>query len=151
VLGCIKDFDLFVMSSVTEGLGTSLLDAMACARPIVATRAGGIPEIVEDGVNGLLVPVRDHHALADAIVRALKDTALRQRMGDAGFARVNDRFTVERMVAETAGVYARVAGRPHAAGTESPLGPAEAARVHHPEVTDREVVLHRIDGIDRAQ
>ncbi|HEY6211179.1 MAG TPA: glycosyltransferase, partial [Vicinamibacterales bacterium] len=49
VLGCIKSFDLFVMSSVTEGLGTSLLDAMACARPIVATRAGGIPEIVEDG------------------------------------------------------------------------------------------------------
>ena len=64
VLGCIKGFDLFAMSSVTEGLGTSLLDAMACSRPIVATRAGGIPEIVEDGVNGLLVPPRDHHALA---------------------------------------------------------------------------------------
>jgi len=43
VLGCIKGFDLFVMSSITEGLGTSLLDAMACSRPIVATRAGGIP------------------------------------------------------------------------------------------------------------
>ena len=55
VLGCIKGFDLFAMSSVTEGLGTSLLDAMACSRAIVATRAGGIPEIVEDGVNGLLV------------------------------------------------------------------------------------------------
>ena len=120
VLGCIKSFDLFVMSSVTEGLGTSLLDAMACARPIVATRAGGIPEIVEDGVNGLLVPARDHHALAEAIVRALKDPASRQRMGDAGLARVNERFTVERMVAETAEIYARVAGRPHVAGTESP-------------------------------
>ncbi len=120
VLGCIKGFDLFVMSSVTEGLGTSLLDAMACARPVVATRAGGIPEIVEDGVNGLLVPVRDHHALADAIVRALKDTDLRQRMGDAGLARVSERFTVERMVSETADVYASVAGRPHVAGTESP-------------------------------
>ena len=120
VLGCIKAFDLFVMSSITEGLGTSLLDAMACARPIVATGAGGIPEIVEDGVNGLLVPARDHHALADAIVRALKDAELRQRMGDAGFARVKDRFTVERMVSETADVYARVAGRPHVAGTERP-------------------------------
>jgi glycosyltransferase involved in cell wall biosynthesis len=120
VLGCIKSFDLFVMSSVTEGLGTSLLDAMACARPIVATRAGGIPEIVEDGVNGLLVPVRDHHALAEAIVRALKDPASRQRMGDAGLARVNERFTVERMVAETAEIYARVAGRPRVAGIESP-------------------------------
>jgi glycosyltransferase involved in cell wall biosynthesis len=120
VLGCLKGFDLFAMSSITEGLGTSLLDAMACARPIVATRAGGIPEIVEDGVNGLLVPARDHQALAEAIVRALKNPELRQRMGDAGFARVNERFTVERMVSETAGVYARVAGRPHAAGTESP-------------------------------
>src|SRR5258705_3036309 len=109
VLGCIKGFDLFVMSSVTEGLGTSLLDAMAAARPIVATTAGGIPEIVEDGVNGLLVPPRDHRALADAIVRALKNPALRQQMGDAGFARVNERFTVERMVEQTAGVYARLA------------------------------------------
>src|SRR5438132_4111361 len=108
VLGCLKTFDLFVMSSVTEGLGTSLLDAMAASRPIVATTAGGIPEIVEDSVNGLLVPPRDHHALADAIVRALKDADLRQRLADAGFARVNERFTVERMVRDTARVYTRV-------------------------------------------
>ena len=53
VLGCIKGSTSFAMSSVTEGLGTSLLDAMACSRPIVATSAGGIPEIVEDGVNRL--------------------------------------------------------------------------------------------------
>jgi L-malate glycosyltransferase len=105
VLGCIKGFDLFVMSSVTEGLGTSLLDAMACARPIVATRAGGIPEIVEDEVNGLLVPPRDARSLAAAIVRALKDARLRQEMGDAGLARVHERFTVERMVEQTADVY----------------------------------------------
>src|SRR5438128_11858115 len=108
------------MSSVTEGLGTSLLDAMACARPIVATRAGGIPEIVEDEVNGLLVPPRDARALADAIVRALNDEALRRRLGDAGLARVRERFTVERMVAETAAVYARVAGTHHEADTARP-------------------------------
>jgi len=108
VLGCIKGFDLFVMSSVTEGLGTSLLDAMACSRPIVATGAGGIPEIVEDEVNGLLVPPRDHTALAAAIVRALKDDDLRRRMGEAGFARVSERFTVDRMVEKTADVYRRV-------------------------------------------
>jgi glycosyltransferase involved in cell wall biosynthesis len=105
VLGCIKGFDLFVMSSVTEGLGTSLLDAMACGRPIVATRAGGIPEIVEDGVNGALVPPRDAASLAAAIVRALKDEGWRRRMGDAGLARVRERFTVDRMVSETAAVY----------------------------------------------
>jgi glycosyltransferase involved in cell wall biosynthesis len=108
VLGCLKAFDLFVMSSVTEGLGTSLLDAMAASRPIVATTAGGIPEIVDDGVNGLLVPPRDAHALADAIVRALKDADLRRRMGEAGFARVNERFTVDHMVAGTAAVYERI-------------------------------------------
>ena len=115
VLGCIKGFDLFAMSSVTEGLGTSLLDAMACSRAIVATRAGGIPEIVEDGVTGVLVEPRDHAAMARAIVRLLKDDDGRRRMGEGGFARVNERFTVERMVAETAAVYERVAGRPHAA------------------------------------
>jgi glycosyltransferase involved in cell wall biosynthesis len=108
VLGCLKAFDVFVMSSVTEGLGTSLLDAMAASRPIVATTAGGIPEIVEDGVNGLLVPPRDQRALADAVVRALNDADLRRRMGEAGFARVNERFTVERMVAETAAAYESV-------------------------------------------
>jgi len=120
VLGCLKAFDLFVMSSVTEGLGTSLLDAMAASRPIVATTAGGIPEIVEEGVNGLLVPPRDAHALADAILRALRDADLRTRMGAAGFARVNERFTVEKMVAGTAAVYARVAGTGHAADTARP-------------------------------
>ena len=60
VLSLHKAFDLFVMSSVTEGLGTSLLDAMACGKPIVATTAGGIPEVVADGETGLLVPPRDH-------------------------------------------------------------------------------------------
>jgi len=120
VLGCLKAFDLFVMSSVTEGLGTSLLDAMAASRPIVATTAGGIPEIVEEGVNGLLVPPRDAHALADAILRALRVADLRTRMGAAGFARVNERFTVEKMVAGTAAVYARVAGTGHAADTARP-------------------------------
>jgi glycosyltransferase involved in cell wall biosynthesis len=115
VLGCIKGFDLFVMSSVTEGLGTSLLDAMACFRAVVATRAGGIPEIVEDGRTGVLVEPRDHASMAREIVRLLKDAGMRRRMGEAGLARVVEHFTVERMVAETAAVYERVAGRLHAA------------------------------------
>jgi glycosyltransferase involved in cell wall biosynthesis len=81
---------------------------MACSRAIVATRAGGIPEIVEDGVNGALVAPRDHAAMAGAIVRLLKDDGLRKKMGDAGFARVQARFTVERMVEQTTKVYERV-------------------------------------------
>jgi glycosyltransferase involved in cell wall biosynthesis len=117
VLGCIKGFDLFAMSSVTEGLGTSLLDAMACSRPVVATRAGGIPEVVEDGVTGLLVEPRDHHGMAAAIAAMLRDGSRRAAMGAAGLARVRSRFSVERMVAETAAVYARVAGRLREADT----------------------------------
>jgi L-malate glycosyltransferase len=108
VLGCIKSFDVFAMSSVTEGLGTSLLDAMACSRAIVATRAGGIPEVVEDGVNGCLVTPRDAREFAQALVALLKNESVRKRMGEAGFARVNERFTVDRMVAQTAAAYSEV-------------------------------------------
>jgi glycosyltransferase involved in cell wall biosynthesis len=120
VLGCMKAFDLFVLSSVTEGLGTSLLDAMACRRAIVATTAGGIPEVVEHGVTGLLVEPRDHRRLADAIVLLLRNEQLRARMGAAGFERVSARFTVERMIAGTLAVYERVAGRRLETGIASP-------------------------------
>lgn len=113
VLSLHKSFDIFVLSSTTEGLGTSLLDAMACAKPIVATRAGGIPEVVEDGVTGLLVPPKDADALARALVTLLKDADLRQKLGAAGLARVRDRYTAERMVQDTLRVYQRVALHPH--------------------------------------
>jgi glycosyltransferase involved in cell wall biosynthesis len=73
-------------------------------------------------VNGLLVAPRDAAALASAIVRGLKDEGLRQRMGEAGFARVRERFTVERMVEQTSAVYARVAGRHRVEDTASPPG-----------------------------
>jgi len=121
VLGLLKGFDLFVMSSVTEGLGTSLLDAMAAARPIVATTAGGIPEVVVDGETGLLVPPRDAHAMAAAVVTLLRDRARREQFGRAGLARVRARFSAERMVAETLAVYERVVQRVRA---EGPAGSA---------------------------
>jgi glycosyltransferase involved in cell wall biosynthesis len=117
VLAALRAFDIFVMSSVTEGLGTSLLDAMAASKPIVATRAGGIPEVVADGETGFLVEPRDRTAMAAAIVRLLRDDALRVRMGAAGLARVRARFSAERMVASTLAVYARVAGTRPAGGT----------------------------------
>ncbi|MEQ1908298.1 MAG: glycosyltransferase [Vicinamibacterales bacterium] len=119
VIGCIKGFDIFAMSSVTEGLGTSLLDAMACHKAIVGTRTGGIPEVVDDGVTGLLVSPRDARGMADAIIGLLQDSATRERMADAGYARVTERFTVERMVAETAAVYARLVRAPHLADDRS--------------------------------
>ena len=119
VLSVHKAFDVFVMSSVTEGLGTSLLDAMACARPVIATRVGGIPEVVVDGETGLLVPPRDPEALAAAIVRLVKDRNLRAKMGDAGLARVHSAFSAEQMVKNTLRVYQRVAQSPTAASAQS--------------------------------
>jgi L-malate glycosyltransferase len=113
VLSLHKAFDLFVMSSVTEGLGTSLLDAMAAGKAIVAARTGGIPEVVADGETGILVAPRDHDAMAEAIVRLLKDETLRRQMGNAGRARARSLFSAERMVENTLNVYQRVAQQPH--------------------------------------
>ena len=107
VLAIIKGADLFVMSSETEGLGTSLLDAMAAGKACVGTRAGGIPEVIGDGETGVLVPPRDPSALADAMARLLEDAALRKRMGEAGLSRVRAQFSVEKMVRETLAAYAR--------------------------------------------
>jgi L-malate glycosyltransferase len=124
ILALLKSLDVFVMSSITEGLGTSILDAMAASKPVVATRAGGIPEVVDNDVTGLLVPTHTPAAMADAIVRLLQDAGLRRRMGEAGLARVRERFTVERMVDATLEVYETVAGRRRAAGTAHPQPPA---------------------------
>jgi glycosyltransferase involved in cell wall biosynthesis len=113
VLSLHKSFDVFVLSSMTEGLGTSLLDAMACGKPIVATSTGGIPEVVQHGVSGLLVRPRDHEALAQAIVTLLKDRTARERMGAAGLARVRECFSADRMVSDTLAAYRRAAQVPH--------------------------------------
>lgn len=98
-------FDLFVLSSHMEGMGSVLLEAMAMGRPIVATRVGGIPELIEDGVEGLLVPPRDPKALAGAILSLLADPDKRLRMGLAGRRKVAQGFSVEQMVAKTEKVY----------------------------------------------
>jgi glycosyltransferase involved in cell wall biosynthesis len=107
VLGLVKSFDLFVMSSITEGLGSAILEAMACSRAVVATRAGGIPEAVDDEVTGVIVPPRDEDALAAGIVRLLKSPELRRELGQAGRQRVIDSFSVDRLVEGTANVYER--------------------------------------------
>jgi glycosyltransferase involved in cell wall biosynthesis len=110
-LGLMKSFDLFVMSSVTEGLGSAMLEAMTARRAVVGTRAGGIPEAVVHDVTGLLVPTHDDRALAGAIVQLLRDPARRERFGDAGRARVVDEFSVERMVRRTVEAYEKALSR----------------------------------------
>jgi glycosyltransferase involved in cell wall biosynthesis len=105
VLSLMKSADLFVMSSVTEGLGSTILDAMAMGLAVVGTCAGGIPEAVADGETGLLVPPGEPAPLARAIVHLLKHPDLRTRYGRAGQARVAEKFSVERLVEGTLGVY----------------------------------------------
>jgi L-malate glycosyltransferase len=100
--------DIVVLSSHLEGLGTSLLDAMAMARPVVATRVGGIPEIVEEGVTGELVPPRDPKALADALIDLIRRPADGRRMGAAGRERMLSVFSAEGMVAATESVYKKI-------------------------------------------
>lgn len=101
---CLALLDVFVASSYLEGLNTSVLDAMSLGRPIVATRAGGIPEIVRDGETGLLVAPRDPTALAAAVARLLEDRALASRLGAAART-LSAEFTAERMVRETEAAY----------------------------------------------
>jgi glycosyltransferase involved in cell wall biosynthesis len=86
---------------------------MACGKPVVATRVGGIPEVVVDGETGILVAPRDHEGMARAIATLLENEPLRRRMGAAGLARARARFSSERMVLDTVRVYQRVAMHPH--------------------------------------
>ncbi len=103
----LRAADLFVVSSYLEGMGTATLDAMAAGLPVVATRVGGIPEIVEDGVSGILVPPRDPGALAAAMVRLSNDADLRARLGEAGRVRVRE-FSADRTEERTRALYDEV-------------------------------------------
>jgi glycosyltransferase involved in cell wall biosynthesis len=106
-IGLIKSFDVFVLCSVTEGLGSAMLEAMAAGKPVVATRAGGIPEAIVDGETGILVPPNDPESLASAITCLLNDPEHRERLAAAGRQRVIAEFSVERMVQNTLAVYQR--------------------------------------------
>jgi glycosyltransferase involved in cell wall biosynthesis len=111
VLSLCKTADLFVMSSITEGLGSAVLEAMACRKAVVATSAGGLPEVVVDGETGLVVPPRDDRALAGAILNLLKDAALRAAFGENGRRRVEDGFSAARMLAGIVRLYEQAGAR----------------------------------------
>lgn len=118
VADVFASLDIFVMPSVEEGLCTSLLDAQAAGVPCIVTAAGGMVEIVRDGVNGLVVPSRDPAALAAAIARLAGDEKLRAKFRAAGPVVVKERFTIEAMVAGNEAFYKKIkaevdAGRFH--------------------------------------
>jgi glycosyltransferase involved in cell wall biosynthesis len=94
-----------VVPSLSEGLPNIVLESMAAGVPVVATRVGGIPEILEEGVSGFLVPPCDAPALAAAIERLLADPLMARRMGDAGRMRAATRFSMSSMVRQTESLY----------------------------------------------
>ena len=100
--------DLFVMSSVQEGLGTAVLDALALAKPVVATDTGGLPEIIKDGKTGRLVVPADPAALAEGIVEMLIRAEAAKAMAEAGRAMVQNFFSTDAMVENNIKVYEKV-------------------------------------------
>lgn len=111
LLACM---DVFVLPSLGEGISNTVLEAMATGLPVVATRVGGNPELVEDGVTGLLVPVGDAQALAQAMLSLVQDPVRCEHMGRAAIRRIQTDFDWDRTVAAYLGVYDQLmkGGRP---------------------------------------
>lgn len=97
--------DIFALTSLREGFGLVILEAMKYSLPVAATRVGGVPEVVEDGVTGFLVSSDDDAGLADKIMTLLADAPLCRRFGKNGRKRLEDKFGIEKMAASTRNVY----------------------------------------------
>jgi len=100
--------DIFVMPSLIEPFGRVLLEAMAAEKAIVASRVGGIPEIVDDGETGILVPPGDTKKLAEAIISLIQNKSMREMMGKKGRKRVEEQFSIEKNVELTEKLYKKV-------------------------------------------
>jgi glycosyltransferase involved in cell wall biosynthesis len=87
--------DVLVLASLREGFSNAILEAMAAMKPVVATNVGGNPEVIIDGVTGLIVPPKDPHSMAQAILNLLQNEDLAQQMGEAGRRRVENHFTID--------------------------------------------------------
>ena len=106
----LSALDLFVQPSLYEGFGMSLLEAMAARLPIVATRVGGIPEVVDDQEAGLLVPPADPGALARAVIALLSDRGRARRLGESAARLVSERHSIASVAARVDALYRRVLG-----------------------------------------
>lgn len=109
----LADMDLIVHASTTgEPFGQVIIEGMAAGKPVIATNGGGVPEIVEDGKTGILVPMGDVQAMVEAIRRVLADPPLAEDMGARGRERVRDHFTIERKARKVEAVYQSMLSRP---------------------------------------
>jgi len=103
--------DLMLLPSSQESFGLAALEAMACEVPVVASRVGGLPEVVEEGVNGFLRPVGDVDGMAEAALRILSDSALAARMAEAARRTAVDRFTTDQVIPQYLDYYREVLER----------------------------------------
>jgi L-malate glycosyltransferase len=103
----VAALDILVLCSYTESFPNAILEAMAMGKPVVATNVGGIPELVEEGQTGFLVPPRDPKAIADRVLSLCRDSARRLQMGRAAHAQVESNFTVQAVTTKLEGIYAR--------------------------------------------
>lgn len=94
----VADFDVFILPSISEGLGLALLEAMALRKPVVASEVGGIPEVVKNNVNGLLVPPGNDRYLADRIIEVLSNNVMSKAMGIEAQKTVSERFSSQNMI-----------------------------------------------------
>src|SRR3989344_9498339 len=94
----LKTIDLFVLPTLQEALGTSFIEAMAMGKPVVGTKAGGVPEVVKDGISGILVEPENPAALAGAIISLLRNRERMRQMGDAGRKIVEENYSIDVMV-----------------------------------------------------
>jgi glycosyltransferase involved in cell wall biosynthesis len=104
----ISCMDIFVLPSIEEGLGLALLEAMSLGRPCVASATGGIKDIINDGVNGILTPVGDSVSIANAVLKILSDKDLAKNMSEISRDFVKSRFSIEAMANNMIGLYERV-------------------------------------------
>lgn len=102
----IENLDVLVHASVVgEPFGQVVVEGMVAGKPVVATRGGGVPEIIEDGINGILVPMNDAPTLAAAVLDLLRDRARAEKIGAAGYERVRDHFNIKGVARNVEKVY----------------------------------------------
>jgi len=149
VADLLNALNVFVLSSQTESFPNAVLEAMAVGKPVVATHVGGIPEVVEAGITGLLAPAGDVAAMAAHFLHLAGDAAERTRMGQAGLARVQSQFTPEKLAQRFESLYEKKLRQANATMRILQIGnfpPPVCGWAIHTEVLDRELNRRGVDA-----
>jgi glycosyltransferase involved in cell wall biosynthesis len=120
VIAILQDLDIIVCSSHEEASPRCIIESMSCRKPIVATRVNGIPDVVEDGVTGLLVPAHEPASLFGAVKRLLDDPSLRRSLGYGGWKKVNERYSLQAYTGQVVALYGQALKRKQGADAGRP-------------------------------